>query len=108
MMALPPYASAIERLWRVVFILLCASVLLFLISPILAIMPLELQCRALFHLSDARPVDEVVCRLLPGSALVECGEGERLHCCVHDRPVDDLRHPRGAWPQPQPTSRTVP
>lgn len=48
MMALPPYASAIERLWRVLFVLLCASVLLFLISPILAIMPLSFNAEPYF------------------------------------------------------------
>jgi putative spermidine/putrescine transport system permease protein len=48
MMALPPYASPLERLWRVAFILLCALVLLFLISPILAIMPLSFNSEPYF------------------------------------------------------------
>ena len=48
MMALPPYASPLERLWRVAFILLCALVLLVLISPILAIMPLSFNSEPYF------------------------------------------------------------
>ncbi|MBK8160694.1 MAG: ABC transporter permease [Rhodospirillaceae bacterium] len=47
-MALPPYASPLERLWRVAFILLCALVLLFLISPIPAIMPLSFNAEPYF------------------------------------------------------------
>ncbi len=41
MFLLPPYASPIERLWRVTLYLLCGLVLLFLITPIIAIMPLS-------------------------------------------------------------------
>jgi putative spermidine/putrescine transport system permease protein len=41
MLQLPPYASPIERLWRVALFLLCGLVLLFLITPIIAIMPLS-------------------------------------------------------------------
>ena len=39
--ALPPHASRIERIWRWMFLILCACVLLFLIAPILAVMPLS-------------------------------------------------------------------
>ncbi len=39
--ALPPHASRIERIWRWIFLILCACVLLFLIAPILAVMPLS-------------------------------------------------------------------
>ncbi|HNB26287.1 MAG TPA: ABC transporter permease [Alphaproteobacteria bacterium] len=39
--ALPPHASRIERIWRWLFLILCACVLLFLIAPILAVMPLS-------------------------------------------------------------------
>lgn len=38
---LPPHASRIERLWRAAFLVICGAVLLFLISPILAVMPLS-------------------------------------------------------------------
>jgi putative spermidine/putrescine transport system permease protein len=40
-MAIPAYASPIERIWYYLLRLICALVLLFLISPILAIMPLS-------------------------------------------------------------------
>jgi putative spermidine/putrescine transport system permease protein len=40
-MAVPVYASPIERIWYYLHRLICALVLLFLISPILAIMPLS-------------------------------------------------------------------
>ncbi len=40
-MAVPVYASPIERIWYYLLRLICALVLLFLISPILAIMPLS-------------------------------------------------------------------
>jgi putative spermidine/putrescine transport system permease protein len=48
MLNLPPYASSLERLWRVALILLCAMVLLFLISPIIAIMPLSFNSEPYF------------------------------------------------------------
>lgn len=48
MLNLPPYASSLERLWRVALILLCTMVLLFLISPIIAIMPLSFNSEPYF------------------------------------------------------------
>ena len=47
-MALPVYASAIERIWHWVFLLICALVLLFLIAPILVIMPLSFNSESFF------------------------------------------------------------
>jgi ABC-type spermidine/putrescine transport system, permease component II len=40
-MAVPAYATPAERVWYYVHRLICGAVLLFLISPILAIMPLS-------------------------------------------------------------------
>jgi putative spermidine/putrescine transport system permease protein len=40
-MALPPYASPLQRAWHYGFYLLCALVFLFLILPVLAIVPLS-------------------------------------------------------------------
>ena len=40
-MAVPAYATPAERVWYYLLRLICAAVLLFLISPILAIMPLS-------------------------------------------------------------------
>ena len=39
LLGLPPYASTTERLWRLCFFLFCGLVLLFLISPILIVIP---------------------------------------------------------------------
>ena len=48
MFRLPPYASPVERAWRAAFIVICASVLLFLIAPILVIMPLSFNSEPYF------------------------------------------------------------
>lgn len=41
LLGLPPYASTQERLWRLFFYLFCGLVLLFLISPILIVIPIS-------------------------------------------------------------------
>lgn len=41
MLGLPPYASPAERAWRVTHYLFCALVLLFLISPIIIVLPIS-------------------------------------------------------------------
>jgi putative spermidine/putrescine transport system permease protein len=48
MFRLPPYASPVERAWRAAFIVICALVLLFLIAPILVIMPLSFNSEPYF------------------------------------------------------------
>ncbi|WP_374367704.1 ABC transporter permease [Dongia sp.] len=48
MLNLPPYASPLERLWRITLVLICAMVLLFLISPIIAIIPLSFNSEPYF------------------------------------------------------------
>ncbi|WP_374308030.1 ABC transporter permease [Dongia sp.] len=48
MFRLPPYASPIERAWRAAFIVICGLVLLFLIAPILVIMPLSFNSEPYF------------------------------------------------------------
>ena len=40
-LGLPPYASTQERVWRICFFLFCGLVLLFLISPILIVIPIS-------------------------------------------------------------------
>ena len=40
-MALPSYATPLQRIWHWVFLAICALIFLFLISPILVIMPLS-------------------------------------------------------------------
>jgi putative spermidine/putrescine transport system permease protein len=41
LLGLPPYASTQERVWRLCFFLFCGLVLLFLISPILIVIPIS-------------------------------------------------------------------
>lgn len=47
-MRLPPYASPLERLWRLFFLIFCTAVLIYLIAPILAIMPLSFNSEPFF------------------------------------------------------------
>lgn len=48
-MALPIYASPLERIWYYTFRVLCALILLFLIAPILVIIPLSFNVEPYFH-----------------------------------------------------------
>ncbi len=47
-MALPPYASPLERLWHYAFRLLCGLIFLFLILPLLIIVPLSFNAQPFF------------------------------------------------------------
>lgn len=47
-MALPVYATPLERLWRWVYIAICALVFLFLIAPIIIIIPLSFNAEPYF------------------------------------------------------------
>src|SRR6266849_9662005 len=47
-MAVPVYASSVERIWHHVFLVLCGAVFLFLIAPILAIVPLSFNSEPWF------------------------------------------------------------
>jgi len=48
MLGLPHYASPIERVWRAALIVICALTLLFLIAPIIVIMPLSFNAEPYF------------------------------------------------------------
>jgi len=48
MAALPPYASTLERVWHYAFRVICALVFLFLIAPILIIVPLSFNAEPYF------------------------------------------------------------
>lgn len=48
MTSLPPYASPLERLWYVAFRVICGFVFLFLIAPILIIIPLSFNAEPYF------------------------------------------------------------
>ena len=50
-MALPTYASPLERVWYYTFRGLCALIFLFLIAPILVIIPLSFNADSFFTFS---------------------------------------------------------
>ena len=47
-MALPTYASPLERVWYYAYLVICAAVFLFLISPILVVIPLSFNAEPYF------------------------------------------------------------
>ncbi len=47
-MALPVYATPLERAWRVTLYVICGAVLLFLIAPILVVIPLSFNAQPYF------------------------------------------------------------
>jgi putative spermidine/putrescine transport system permease protein len=51
-MALPVYASPLERAWRVAYIAICTLVFLFLIAPILIIVPLSFNAEPYFTFTE--------------------------------------------------------
>ena len=53
-MALPTYASPLERVWYYTYLVICALIFLFLIAPILIDHAAVVQRRALFHLHPKR------------------------------------------------------
>jgi putative spermidine/putrescine transport system permease protein len=48
MMALPVHASLGERIWRVIYLIFCGAVLLFLIAPVLVVIPLSFNAESYF------------------------------------------------------------
>lgn len=51
-MGLPVYATLLERLWRVVYLILCGLIFLFLIAPILIVIPLSFNAEPYFTFTD--------------------------------------------------------
>src|SRR5690606_26842110 len=51
-MALSVYASPLERVWRWTYLVICALVFLFLIAPILIIIPLSFNAEAYFTFTE--------------------------------------------------------
>lgn len=47
-MAIPPYATPLERIWQYAYRVICALILLFLIAPILIIVPLSFNAEPYF------------------------------------------------------------
>jgi putative spermidine/putrescine transport system permease protein len=48
-MAIPAYATGIERIWHYVFLVFCGAVLFFLVAPTLAIVPLSFNSEPWFY-----------------------------------------------------------
>ena len=51
-MALPSYATPLERLWHYTYLVICALVFLFLITPILIILPLSFNAEPYFTFTE--------------------------------------------------------
>ena len=51
-MALPSYATPLERAWRVTYLAICTLIFLFLIAPILVIIPLSFNAEPYFSFTD--------------------------------------------------------
>ena len=51
-MALPAHASPLERVWRAVYLAICALIFLFLIAPILIVIPLSFNAEPYFTFTD--------------------------------------------------------
>lgn len=51
-MALPIYASPLERVWYYTFRVLCGAIFVFLIAPILVVIPLSFNAEAFFTFTD--------------------------------------------------------
>lgn len=51
-MALPIYASPLERVWHYTYIAICVAIFVFLISPILIIMPLSFNAEPYFTFTE--------------------------------------------------------
>ncbi len=51
-MALPVYASPLERIWRWIYLAICALIFLFLIAPIILIIPLSFNAEAYFTFTE--------------------------------------------------------
>jgi putative spermidine/putrescine transport system permease protein len=47
-MQLPPYATILERIWHYAFLVLCGAILLFLVAPIIVIIPLSFNTEPYF------------------------------------------------------------
>jgi putative spermidine/putrescine transport system permease protein len=52
-MALPIYASPLERIWHYTYIVLCTAIFIFLISPILVVIPLSFNAEPYFTFTEA-------------------------------------------------------
>ena len=54
-MALPTYASPLERLWHYAYRAICVAIFIFLIAPILIVIPLSFNAEPYFCLLYTSP-----------------------------------------------------
>ena len=52
-MALPIYASPLERIWHYTYLVLCTAIFIFLIAPILVVIPLSFNAEPYFTFTEA-------------------------------------------------------
>ena len=52
-MALPIYASPLERIWHYTYLVLCTLIFIFLISPIIVVIPLSFNAEPYFTFTEA-------------------------------------------------------
>ncbi|MEC8195021.1 MAG: ABC transporter permease, partial [Pseudomonadota bacterium] len=51
-MALPKHASTLERVWHYTYLVICALIFLFLIAPILVVIPLSFNAEPYFTFTE--------------------------------------------------------
>ena len=51
-MAVPTYASPLERVWHYTYLTVCALIFVFLIAPIIVIIPLSFNAEPYFTFTD--------------------------------------------------------
>jgi len=51
-MALPTYASPLERAWRITYLVICTLIFIFLIAPILVVIPLSFNAEPYFTFTE--------------------------------------------------------
>ncbi len=52
MLKLPTYASPLERIWHYTYLGICAAIFLFLIAPLMVIIPLSFNAEPYFTFSE--------------------------------------------------------
>ena len=51
-MALPTHASTLERVWHYTYLVICALIFLFLVAPILVVIPLSFNAEPYFTFTE--------------------------------------------------------
>ena len=51
-MALPTYASPLEKVWHYTYLAICAAIFFFLIAPIVVVIPLSFNAEPYFTFTD--------------------------------------------------------